>query len=811
MPLRVERAILRCLAKSPEERFGDALDVFTALEPPRRRWPFAAAAALLLAVLGAVGGYQWRKSHAMSREPTVAVVGFRNESGDPNYDWLATELAETLTTEMSGSKGIHAVPGDEVSSIKTELSVAQNQSLEHEDLSSVREALGANYLLLGRYAVVPQDSTLDVNVLLQDSEGNTAANIHAAGKEGDYRNLITSVAAQVRQKLGTNRLSDIQASQLQNLYPADAQASQLYFQGLDKLRSFDTTAALPLLQRASERDPNNVSIHWALADAWAQLKHDPEAAAEAQKAAALAGNASLPQEYVVLAQGRAAEMSKQWEAAIDAYKSLFRLFPQHLSYGLRLAAAQIEGSHAADALSTLDSLAKLPAPMGTDPRIAMMRAKAYFAMNDYASELRFAQVGLDEAKKRNARMMQARAQLELCWAHRNLGHVDEAYSACNEAQNLFSAFGDNVSAAVALNDVATWLFDRSRYSEAKQLYDRVIQANKAAGAQKDLAGAYVNAARTLARMGKGEDAEDYIAKALSVAGPIGDKYDEALARIQRGVVLSEQGRLSEAENEEEQALQLSREIKNDFLQATALGNLAEYQSETDSRLALATYSEALRLVQRSGDQSGTATCLTNMGDVFFRRGELGEAEKNYQAALRIDTQLKDKDALAHDWLALAEVDLERGKLADAEAKALQSVNAFHEDQDSDSESEATSLLVRVLLAEKKTAEAGPYVNRLQTIVTGDREAQFDSRLSVAEYLNAMGKPEDAVGQLMPVPKEAKSAGMNFVSLKSRLALLKLQLSLKPPPDAAQELASIRAAARSAGFTLLTQEAAAIHP
>ena len=160
----------------------------------------------------------------------------------------------------------------------------------------------------------------------------------------------------------------------------------------------------------------------------------------------------------------------------------------------------------------------------------MTKAKAYGAINDYTSELRAAQAGLDEAKQRNARMMQARAQLELCWAHRNLGHVEEAFAACNEAQNLFSAFGDNVSAAVALNDVATWLSDRGSYLEARQLYDRVIQVNQAAGAQKDLAGACFNAARVLDRMGNVDDAGDYIKRALAAAVPIGDKYDEALRR-----------------------------------------------------------------------------------------------------------------------------------------------------------------------------------------------------------------------------------------------------------------------------------------
>jgi len=804
LPIRVERTILRCLARKPEERFSSTLEVVDALAARRRRWPSFVAGGVILAALGTVGGYEWRKAGAMTGEPTLAVIGFRNNSGDSQYDWLATELSESLTTQLGGSKGIHAVPTSEISSVKTELSVEQSQSLEREDLSSVRQALGANYLLLGRYAVVAGPD-LEINVLLQDSLGKTAGDFHESGSAADYRKLIADAASQIREKLGSAKLSDTQLSELQNLFPTVPEASRLYFQGLDKLRSFDATSALSLLKKASDLDPDNVSIHWGLSDAWAQLKHDAEAAQEAQKASTLAEKASLPQEYIVLAQARAAEMNQQWQVAIDNYRSLSSLFPQHLNYGLSLASVQIEGSKATDALATLDKLAKLPPPIGTDPRIEMTRAKAYGTMNNYTAELRAAETGLHEAQKRNARMMQARAQLELCWAHRNLGHVDEAYSACNEAQNLFSAFGDNVSAAVALNDIATWLTDRGRYSEAKQLYDRVIQVNRTAGAQKDLAGAYYNAARVLDRMGKPEDAEGYVQRALETAFPIDDKYDEALARILRGKILAEQGHLSGAEKEVQRALILARDTKNQSTEAIALSNLATYQSETDSARALATYAEVLRLRRQNADQPATATCLMNMGDVLFRSGNLNAAQKNYQEALAVDTQLQDKDAVAMDLISLAELDLERGNLHGAEDKAFKAAKDFHDNQDSNDEAEAASVLVRVLVAEKDASGASSHVQRIHQIASKDPETEFDGRLSIAEYLSATGKRDEAIQLLASLPSEARNAGMNFISLKARLELVRLKIGQHPRAELMTELSSIEAEARRAGFGLLVEQ------
>ncbi len=842
LPDHLAHIIRRCLEKDPRDRVQTARDVSNEFRdlarktservarvtpsrkpslpaaadsgkaPPavatsRQPWPYWVAVAVILAALATVGGYEWRKSAAVGGHPTLAVIGFRNNSGNPNYDWLATELSESLTTQLSGSNGMHAVPASEISSVKTELSLQQNQSLEGEDLTSVRQALGANYLVLGRYAAVPPGPSLEMNVLLQDSLGKTVGDIHESGSTAEYRKLVADAASQIREKLRTAKLSETQLRELQNLYPTVPEASQLYFQALEKLRSFDATTALPLLTKASDLDPDNVSIHWGLSEAWAQLKHDPEAALEAQKASTLAEKTFLPQEYIVLAQARAAEMNKQWDIAIDNYKSLYALFPQHLKYGLSLASVQTGGSKAADALATLDKLAKLPLPMGTDPRIEMTRAKAYGSMNDFTSELHAAQTALQEAQKRNARMMQAQAQLELCWAHRNLGHVEEAYAACNAAQNLFSAFGDNVSAAVALNNIATWLSDRGRYADAKQLYDRVIDVNQKAGAKKDLAGACVNAARVLDLMGKPEEAEAYIKRALAASIPIGDKNNEALALILRGEILAKQGHASEAEQEVQRALRLARDTRNQSTEAFALSNLAGYQSETDTERALATYRSVLRIRQQNGDQSALATCLMNMGVVLLRSGNFSGAEQNYHEALRIDSQLKDKSAMAMDTIALAQVDLERGSnLGEAEERTSLAIKEFRENQDTDNEAEASSVLVRILIAQKNAAAAAPHAQRIKEIASKDPETEFNARLSTAEYLRAIGKREEAIQRVTSLPGEAKNAGMNFISLRARLELVRLKIGQRPRAELSKELSSIQTEAQHAGFGLLVQQA-----
>src|SRR5579863_7491032 len=132
-----ESVILRCLARDPADRFTNAREVTTALAENSPQ-PVAASTinsrsvvtqsgrllagrtihstvvrisvvALALVALTAVGVYQWRTLHP-AVQPLVVVAGFRNNSGDSAYDWLATDLSETLTADLGASAACKRCP-----------------------------------------------------------------------------------------------------------------------------------------------------------------------------------------------------------------------------------------------------------------------------------------------------------------------------------------------------------------------------------------------------------------------------------------------------------------------------------------------------------------------------------------------------------------------------------------------------------------------------------------------------------------------------------------------------------------------------
>ena len=103
--------------------------------------------------------------------------------------------------------------------------------------------------------------------------------------------------------------------------------------------AFDYFAARDLLAKAIAADPAFPLAHAALSDVWWHTGYDAKARMEARRALDLSNQ--LSQEQWLLVEGQYQRTVEQWPKAIETYRSLFRLFPDNLDYGLLFASAQM--------------------------------------------------------------------------------------------------------------------------------------------------------------------------------------------------------------------------------------------------------------------------------------------------------------------------------------------------------------------------------------------------------------------------------------------------------------------------------------
>ena len=99
------------------------------------RWAVAAAA-LLVAVAGAGWALRGRilparSSKQVASGPTIslAILPFRNASGDPTLDSLGSSLSEVLRTELGQSSRVRTVPSDRLHQVLQDLRIAPNATL----------------------------------------------------------------------------------------------------------------------------------------------------------------------------------------------------------------------------------------------------------------------------------------------------------------------------------------------------------------------------------------------------------------------------------------------------------------------------------------------------------------------------------------------------------------------------------------------------------------------------------------------------------------------------------------------------------
>jgi serine/threonine protein kinase/tetratricopeptide (TPR) repeat protein len=767
----------------------------TIVPPPTKTKTIAIGAGTLVVVLG-ITGFLLRdrfSSHtpekAVSNAPpamSLAILPFRNASGDKSLDWLGSSVAEMLSTDVGQSAHLRTISSERVAQILHDLKISADTTFDSPTVGRLAEFSNADTVVWGEYAKFGDQIRIDATV--QDiKRGRTTKLKTDAASEKEILAAVDHLAGDIRQKLD---LSDSVVKELaaQSFKPSSQSLPALrnYNEGLQLARQGNSLEAVKQFEAATKADPDFALAYSQLAQTYASLGQDNEAEQNSRKAVELSDKLPSQEKYLIVA--RHDEILKNYAKAIESYEALARVspdnadvlfdlgrlqensgaFPKALeSFSrvllldpkreeglLAMGRVEIESGDAQKGLEYLNRAQSMAIEVGNEEQkanILQAIGVAYSVMNKMDDALSNYQESLKIKRRLGLKKGTADSLESIAQAEDLTGKKDAALKDYKEALQIRREIGDKAGTGDVLNDMAQFYDDHSQYDLALKLFKESLQIQIDVGNE-------TNQALTLNNIGN-----TYLFKA---------DYDNARSYFS-------------------QALQLRQKLNVPTDIADTLHNLAEISLKTGQyNEALGQYLKALDLRRSAGDKHGAAIESSSMGTLFGYQGRYGAALSSQEDALKTLRDINETgfwlaDVIGKQGKALAQV----ARYGDAGKSFGEALNLARESKNQAQIAQTQTDQADSYFYQGDYKSAAPiYAQALQTAAhTTDQNLILLTKVNQGKLAVAQGNAQAVVPKLKALGEEADTLGLKYLSVECSVYLAEALTDSKNYTAAQQEV------------------------
>src|SRR6266436_681856 len=304
-----------------------------------RIWIAGAAAVVLLAALGIV--FRGKifsgsagKPAAPVEQASLAILPFRNASGDTSLDWLGPSLADMLSTDVGQSAHLRTVSPDRLHQVLSDLRITPGSAIDPTMVGRIAEFSSADTVVWGQYAKIGDQIRIDAT--LRDLKRQRTIPVKAeAPNEKGLLPAIADLAQSIQQNLSlpSDVLQELRAKSFQPS-SSSLQALRDYNEGLELARQGNHLEAAKRFEASIQADPEFALAYSKLGQTYSNLRNDDKAEQFSRKAVDLSDK--LPPQERYLIQANYAQVSNDNRKAIESYENLEKVSPDDVDVHFRL-------------------------------------------------------------------------------------------------------------------------------------------------------------------------------------------------------------------------------------------------------------------------------------------------------------------------------------------------------------------------------------------------------------------------------------------------------------------------------------------
>ncbi len=357
----IERIVNKCLEKDSAERYQGMKDLIVDLRAARRRlesgsvtpvvrssrrkpWLYigmgAAAALILAGTILLVRSTTRVETPSPPSKPSIAVLFFDNNSGDPSLDWLRTALADMLITDLSQSPQLRILGTETIYQILKEMNQLDERITSLEVVQEVAERSDVDTVLLGSF--VKLGDTVRINVRLQHAQSGeilTTEKVEGVGESSIFP-MLDDISRRIKDRfeIAGEDYAGLDL-ELKDITSASIEAQRHYTEGLKLHNAGMNTEALDAYERAVALDPGFAKAMVRLSEVSSNGGFIEQAEEYARRALEQQGRLSAPDR--LFAEGfQYAVREGTWDRALQAFERVIELYPDYGPARLSLGSPQ---------------------------------------------------------------------------------------------------------------------------------------------------------------------------------------------------------------------------------------------------------------------------------------------------------------------------------------------------------------------------------------------------------------------------------------------------------------------------------------